>query len=189
MKKILFFIVVVPLFAFCNTIKVKDGLYYGYWVYKEHGAMKEYGVLANKPRKNMGKYILSPVPKFTDDNEIYVEVKGGVPTVYFYQKSVESDLNTVGWAGARFAEGNMVISSSTIRMVTEDTTENIFVGERISGKKLKFEKDELVPLSLIDDNGFNVSCNQYLDVNAYRENGLPYYSELILSLTLKGERE
>ncbi|KKC62287.1 hypothetical protein WG82_18135 [Citrobacter amalonaticus] len=177
MRKVLFFIVVVPFFAFCNTIKVKDGLYYGYWVYKEHGAMKEYGVLANKPRKNMGKYILSPVPKFTDDNEIYVEVKGGVPTVYFYQKSVESDLNTVGWAGARFAEGNMVISSSTIRMVTEDTTENIFVGDRIPGKKLKFEKDELVPLSLIDDNGFNVNCNQYLDVNAYRENGLPYYSE------------
>ncbi|MDH1758773.1 hypothetical protein [Klebsiella michiganensis] len=121
--------------------------------------------------------LIRTFPKFTDDNEIYVEVKGGVPTVYFYQKSVESDLNTVGWAGARFAEGNMVISSSTIRMVTEDTTENIFVGERISGKKLKFEKDELVPLSLIDDNGFNVNCNQYLDVNAYRENGLPYYSE------------
>ncbi|MBL5942547.1 hypothetical protein JBO44_04190 [Enterobacter asburiae] len=173
----MFFIVVVPFFAFCNTIKVKDGLYYGYWVYKEHGAIKEYGVLANKPRKIMGKYILSPVPKFTDDNEIYVEVKGGVPTVYFYQKSVESDLNTVGWAGARFSEGYMVISSSTIRMVTKDTTENIFVGERVPGKKLKFEKDELVPLSLIDDNGFNVSCNQYLDVNAYRENGLPYYSE------------
>lgn len=177
MKKILFFIAVVPFFAFCNTIKVKDGLYYGYWVYKDHGAMKEYGVLANEPRKIMGKYILNPVPKFTDDNEIYVKVKDGIPTVYFYQKNVESDLNTVGWAGARFAEGNMVISSSTIRMVTEDTTENIFVGEKIPGKKIKFEKDELVPLSLIDENGFNVNCNQYLDVNAYRENGLPYYSE------------
>lgn len=34
----------------------------------------------------MGKYILNSVPKFTDDNEIYVNVKGGVPTVYFYQK-------------------------------------------------------------------------------------------------------
>lgn len=177
MKKILFFIVFVPFFAFCNTIKIKDGLYYGYWVYKDHGAMKEYGVLANEPRKIMGKYILNPVPKFTDDNEIYVKVKGSVPTVYFYQKSVESDLNTVGWAGARFSEGNMVISSSTIRMVTEDTTENIFVGERIPGKKLKFEKDELVPLSLIDENGFNVNCNQYLDINAYRENGLPDYEE------------
>ncbi|WP_075183680.1 hypothetical protein [Pantoea sp. 1.19] len=177
MKKIFFFIAVIPFFAFCNTIKVKDGLYYGYWIYKDHGAMKEYGVLANEPRKVLGKYILSPVSKFTDDNEIYVKVKGGIPTLYFYQKSVASDLNTVGWAGARFSEENMVISSITIRMVTEATTENIFVGEKIPGKKIKFEKDELVPLSLIDENSFNVNCNKYLDVNAYRENGLPYYSE------------
>ena len=36
---------------------------------------------------------------------------------------------------------------------------------------------EVVPLSLIDDNSFNVDCNQYLDINAYRENGIPDYEE------------
>lgn len=177
MNKILFFIAVVPFFAFCNTIKVKDGLYYGYWVYKDHGAVKEYGVLANEPRKLMGEYILTPVHKFTDDNEIYIKVKGGIPIVYFYQKSVESDLNTVGWAGARFTEGDMIISTSTIRMVTEDATDHIFVGEEFLGKRIRLKKDEVVPLSLIDDNSFNVDCNQYLDINAYRENGIPDYEE------------
>lgn len=177
MNKILFFIAVVPFFALCNTIKVKDGLYYGYWVYKDHGAVKEYGVLANEPRKLMGKYILTPVHKFTDDNEIYIKVKGGIPIVYFYQKSVGSDLNTVGWAGARFTEGDMIISTSTIRMVTEDATDHIFVGEEFLGKRIRLKKDEVVPLSLIDDNSFNVDCNQYLDINAYRENGIPDYEE------------
>lgn len=176
MKKILFFIAVVPLFAFCNPNKVKDGLYYGYWVYKDHGAMKEYGVLANEPRKIMGKYILTPVPKFTD-NEIYIKVKEGVPTIYFFQKSVESDLNTVGWAVVQFSTGNMIISVSTIRMVTEDTTDHIFVGEKFLGKHISLKKYEVVPLSSIDEKSFNVNCNQYLDVNTYRENGLPYYSE------------
>lgn len=177
MRKILFFIAVFPYFAFCNTIKVKDGLYYGYWVYKDHGIVKEYGVLANEPRKIMGKYILAPVPKFTDDNEIYIKVKGGIPNIYFYQKSIGSDLNTVGWASARFTEGNMVISASTIRMITEDTTDHIFVGEEFIGKRIRLKKDEMVPLSLIDENGFNVDCNQYLDINAYRENGIPDYEE------------
>lgn len=177
MNKILFFIAVVPFFAFSNNIKVKDGLYYGYWVYKDHGAVKEYGILANEPRKLMGEYILTPVHKFTDDNEIYIKVKGGIPIVYFYQKSVGSDLNTVGWAGARFTEGDMIISTSTIRMVTEDATDHIFVGEEFLGKRIRLKKDEVVPLSLIDDNSFNVDCNQYLDINAYRENGIPDYEE------------
>lgn len=69
-KTAIFLALFLPAIAFSNGIKIKGGLYYGYWVYKDHGAMKEYGVLANDPRKIMGKYILSPVPKFTDDNEI-----------------------------------------------------------------------------------------------------------------------
>lgn len=49
--------------VFSNDIKVKDGLYYGYWVHKDKGVLKEHEVLANNLRKDAGKYISSPAPE------------------------------------------------------------------------------------------------------------------------------
>lgn len=177
MKKIFFSIAFVPFFAFCNNINVKDGLYYGYWVYKEHGAIKEYGVLANNPRKEINKYILTPVPQFAAADEIYIQVKDNIPVVYFYHENVGAELNTIGWGDANFTEEGMVISANTIRMVAEDSVDHVYVGEKFSGKRVGMEKKEVVPFSSIDDDGFKINCNQYLDINGYRDNGLPDYSE------------
>src|SRR5690606_13454075 len=95
--------------AFSNGIKIKDGLYYGYWVYKNKGVLTEYGVLANNPRKDTGEYILSPVPELAATDEIYIQIKNNVPTIFFYHESSDADLNVVGWASAKFSGGEMIV--------------------------------------------------------------------------------
>lgn len=53
MRRILLYaIFAFPLFAFGENFKIKDGLYYSYWVFKGKGTLKEYGNLTNNPRKN-----------------------------------------------------------------------------------------------------------------------------------------
>ncbi|EPY1491753.1 hypothetical protein [Klebsiella michiganensis] len=71
-KLMSFLALFLPAVAFSNRIKIKDGLYYGYWVYKNKGVLKEYGVLANNPRKDAGEYILSPTSELAATDEIYI---------------------------------------------------------------------------------------------------------------------
>lgn len=167
----------IPVAAFSNTIKIKDGLYYGYWVYKDRGVLKEYGVLADNPKKENSEYILTPTPKYTADDEIYIQVKGDKSAVYYYQESIDYELNTIGWADIKIHSNDISIGENTTRMVTEDTKERVVVGDKFSGKIVKLESDEIVPFKVINDDTFEVDCNQYLKVNGYRENGIPYYEE------------
>lgn len=178
MRKILLCMALAfPLIAFGENVQVKDGLYYSYWVYKDKGALKEYGTLANNPRKEMGKYILTPTPDYSAADEIYILVKGGNPVVYYYHANSGASFNTIGWADAKFSTNSMSIAKNTIRMVTEDTKELAIVGGKFSGKLVKLESDEVVPLRLINTDTFEVDCNQYLSVNGYRDNGIPDYEE------------
>lgn len=177
LKLMCFLALFIPVAAFSNAIKIKDGLYYGYWVYKDRGVLKEYGVLANNPKKENGEYILTPTPKYTADDEIYMQVKGSKSVVYFYHANVVSDFNTIGWADVKINSNNISIGENTIRMVTDDTKERVAVGGKFSGKIVKLESDEIVPFKVINDDIFEVDCNQYLKANGYRENGIPYYDE------------
>lgn len=178
MKKIIFYIVLAfPVIAFGKDIQIKDGLYYSYWVYRGEGMLKEYGALSNNPRKENDKYILTPNSDYSAADEIYIQVKGGNPSVYYYHSNSGASLNTIGWADAKFFTGGMSISKNTIRIVSEDTREHVFVGEEFSGKLVGLEKDEIVPLRLISGDTFEVDCNQYLDVNGYRDSGVPDHEE------------
>ncbi len=178
MKKILLYAALsFPLFAFGENFKIRDGLYYSYWVYKDKGALKEYGNLSNSPRKEMGRYVLTPTLEYTAADEIYMQVKNGEPVLYYYHVNVGAGYNTIGWADAKFSKNNMVIAENTIQMVTEDTKEHIVVGDEFSGKLVRLETDEIAPLRLIDDNTFEVDCNKYLNVNGYKDNGIPDYEE------------
>lgn len=76
MKKIfLLTMLIFPFIACAKNIKIKDGLYYGYWVYKDKEVLKEYGFLANNPKKDAGEYILNPLSELSAANEIYIQVK------------------------------------------------------------------------------------------------------------------
>ena len=177
LKLMCFLALFISAVAFSNAIKIKDGLYYGYWVYKNRGVLKEYGVLANNPKKENGEYILTPTPEYTADDDIYIQVKGDKSDVYYYHANVVSELNTIGWADIKIYSNNISIGENTIRMVTDDTKERVAVGDRFSGKIVRLESDEIVPFKVINDDTFEVDCNQYLKVNGYRENGIPYFKE------------
>ena len=178
MKKIIFYIFLVfPIITFSKSIQVKDGLYYGYWVYKDRGVLKEYGVLANNPRKDAGEYILSPAPELSATNEIYIQIKNNVPTLFFYHESVDADLNLVGWAEADFSGGEMIVSVNTIRFLKENSKERISVGDKFNGKVIRLDIGEKVPIGEVNGKGFSIDCNQYLEANGYAETGLPDVEE------------
>jgi hypothetical protein len=174
----LYIVLTVPAITFGKNIQIKDGLYYSYWVYKDNGVLKEYDALANNPKKEMGKYSLTPTPDYSAADEIYLQVKGGNPVVYYYHSNSGASLNTIGWAGAKFSSNGLVILENTIQMVSGDTKDNVYVGVNFPGKLVKLESDEVVPLKLIDDDTFEVDCNIYLDANGYRDSGIPDYEEL-----------
>ena len=172
----------IPVAAFSNAIKIKDGLYYGYWVYKDRGVLKEYGVLADNPKKENGEYILTPTPKYTADDEVYMQVKGSKSVVYYYHANAVSDFNTIGWADVKINSNNISIGKNTIRMVTEDTKDRVVVGDKFSGKIVRLERDEIVPFKVINDDIFEVDCNQYLKAIGRM------VSLLMMSQTHKGRR-
>lgn len=167
----------LPAVAFSNGIKINDGLYYGYWVYKDKEVLKEYGVLANNPRKDAGEYILSPVPELSATNEIYIQIKNNVPTIFFYHESSDAYSNIVGWTGAKFSGDQMIISANTIRFLKEDSKERIPVGDKFNGKVVRLDVGEKAPLKDVNDKGFSIDCNQYLKANNYAETGLPDVEE------------
>ncbi|WP_227660665.1 hypothetical protein [Hafnia alvei] len=167
----------LPAIAYSNGIKMKDGLYYGYWVYKDKRLLKEYGVLANNPRKDAGEYILSPVPELSATDEIYIQIKNNVPTIFFYHESSDAYLNVVGWAGAKFSGGEMIVSANTIRFLKEDSKERISVGDKFNGKVVRLDIGERAPIKDVNDKGFSIDCNQYLKANNYAETGLPDVEE------------
>ncbi|HEY2454512.1 MAG TPA: hypothetical protein VGI71_18225 [Scandinavium sp.] len=167
----------LPVIAFGNGIKIKDGLYYGYWVYKDNGVLKEYGVLANNPRKDSGEYILSPVPELTATNEIYIQIKNNVPTIFYYHESSDADLNVVGWASAKLSGSEMTVSVKSIRFLKEDSKERISVGDKFNGKVVRLDIGEKAPIENVNDKGFSIDCNQYLKTNKYAETGLPDVEE------------
>lgn len=134
-----FIALLLPTIAFGNGIKTKDDLFYGYWVYKDKGVLKEYGVLANNPRKDAGEYILSPASELAATDEIYIQIKDNVPTIFFYHESSDADLNVVGWAGAKFSGGEMIVSANTIRFLKEDSKERISVGDKFNGKVVRLD--------------------------------------------------
>lgn len=178
MKKIILYIILIfPVITFAKSIKVKDGLYYGYWVYKDKGVLKEYGVLANNPRKYAGEYILSPAPELAATDEIYILIKNNVPTIFFYHESSDADLNVVGWAGAKFSGGGMIVSANTIRFLKEDSKERISVGDKFNGKVVRLDIEEKAPIDEVNDKGFSIDCNEYLKANNYAETGLPDVEE------------
>lgn len=172
-----FLVLFLPAIAFSNGLKIKDGLYYGYWVYKEKGVLKEYGVLANNPKKDSSEYILSPDPEFAATNEIYIKINNNVPTIFFYHESSDADLNVVGWAGAKFSGGEMIVSANTIRFLKEDSKERISVGDKFDGKVVRLDIEEKAPIEEVNDEGFSIDCNQYLKTNNYAETGLPDVEE------------
>lgn len=176
-KTVLFLATIIPLLAFGKNIQMKDGLYYGYWVYKDKGMSKKYGVLANKPRKDAGEYILSPTSKSTATDEIYIQIKSNTPTLFFHHESSDADLNVAGWAGAKFIGSEMIISANTIRFLKEDSQERISVGDKFNGKVVQLKVGEKAPINAVDDEGFSVDCNEYLKVNNYMEMGLPDVEE------------
>lgn len=174
MKKIIIYVFLIfPVITFAKNIQVKDGLYYGYWVYKDKGVLKEYGVLANNPRKDAGEYILSPTSELAATDEIYIKIKDNVPTIFFYHESNDADLNVVGWAGAKFSGGEMIVSANTIRFLKEDSKERISVGDKFNGKVVRLDIGEKAPIEEVNDKGFSIDCNQYLKANNYAETGLP----------------
>ncbi|MEB5922984.1 hypothetical protein [Franconibacter daqui] len=178
MKKIfLYMFLIFPIITFAKSIQVRDGLYYGYWVYKDKGVLKQYGVLANNPRKDAGEYILSPVPILTATDEIYIQIKNNVPTIFFYHKNSDADLNVVGWAGAKFSGSEVIISANTIRFLKDDSKERISVGDKFNGKVVRLEIGEKAPIKEVNDKGFSIDCNQYLKANNYAETGLPNVEE------------
>lgn len=178
MKKTLIYIFLAfPLVTFGKNIQVKDGLYYGYWVYKDKGALKEYGVLANNPRKDAGEYILSPAPELFATNEIYIQIKNHEPTIFYYHESSDADLNVAGWASANFLGGEMIVSANTIRFLKDDSKERISVGDKFNGKVVRLDVGEKAPIEEVNDKGFNIDCNQYLKDNNYAETGLPDVEE------------
>ncbi|POT59878.1 hypothetical protein C3432_04000 [Citrobacter amalonaticus] len=178
MKKIfLYMILFFPVITCAKTIQIKDGLYYGYWVYKDKGVLKEYGVLANNPRKDSGEYILNPVPELAVANEIYVEIKDNVPELYFYHESSDADLNVVGWADAKFLGNDMIVLANTIRFLNEDSKERVSVGKKFNGKVVQLKNEEVVPINAVNGEGFSVDCNNYMKSNNYAETGLPDVEE------------
>ncbi|MFO3862467.1 hypothetical protein [Klebsiella michiganensis] len=176
-KLMSFLALFLPAVAFSNRIKIKDGLYYGYWVYKNKGVLKEYGVLANNPRKDAGEYILSPTSELAATDEIYIQIKDNVPTIFFYHESSDADLNVVGWAGAKFSGGEMIVSANTIRFLKEDSKERISVGDKFNGKVVRLDIGEKAPIEEVNDEGFSIDYNQYLKANNYAETGLPDVEE------------
>lgn len=152
-------------------------MYYGYWVYKNNGELKEYGVLANNPRKDAGEYILSPVPELSATDEIYIQIKNNVPTIFFYHGSRNAYLNVVGWAGAKFSGGEMIVSANTILFLKEDSKERISVGDKFNGKVVRLDIGEKASTKDINGKGFGIDCNQYLKANNYVEMGLPNVEE------------
>lgn len=178
MKKIFFYMIFIfPIITCAKTVQIKDGLYYGYWVYKDKGVLKEYGVLANNPRKDAGEYILSPTPKSIATDEIYIQIKNNTPTLFFHHESSDADLNVAGWAGAKFIGSEMIISANTIRFLKEDSQERISVGDKFNGKVVQLKVGEKAPIKAVDDEGFSVDCNEYLKVSNYMETGLPDVEE------------
>lgn len=178
MKKIILYVFLIfPVITFAKNTQVKDGLYYGYWVYKDKGVLKEYGVLANNPRKDAGEYILSPTSELAATDEIYIQIKDNVPTIFFYHESSDADLNVVGWASANFSEGEMIVSANTIRFLKEDSKERISVGDKFNGKVVRLDIGEKAPIEEVNDKGFSIDCNQYLKANNYAETGLPDVEE------------
>lgn len=174
MKKIfLLTMLIFPLIACAKNIKIKDGLYYGYWVYRDKEVLKEYGFLANNPRKDAGEYILNPLPELSAANEIYIKVKKNTPSLYYYHESSDADFNVAGWSGAKFVGNDMIVSTNTIRLLKEDSKERISVGREFNGKVVKLKVEEVVPINSIDDQGFNIDCYQYLEANNYAETGIP----------------
>lgn len=178
MKKIILYVFLIfPVITFAKNTQVKDGLYYGYWVYKDKGVLKEYGVLANNPRKDAGEYILSPTSELAATDEIYIQIKDNVPTIFFYHESSDADLNVVGWASAKFSEGEMIVSANTIRFLKEYSKERISVGDKFNGKVVRLDIGEKAPIEEVNDKGFSIDCNQYLKANNYAETGLPDVEE------------
>lgn len=178
MKKIILYVFLIfPVITFAKSTQVKDGLYYGYWVYKDKGVLKEYGVLANNPRKDAGEYILSPTSELAATDEIYIQIKDNVPTIFFYHESGYADLNVVGWAGAKFSGDEMIVSANTIRFLKEDSKERISVGDKFNGKVVRLDIGEKAPIEEVNDKGFSIDCNQYLKANNYAETGLPDVEE------------
>ncbi|OXL35986.1 hypothetical protein CA284_20990 [Enterobacter mori] len=178
MKKIILYVFLIfPVITFAKNTQVKDGLYYGYWVYKDKGVLKEYGVLANNPRKDASEYILSPTSELAATDEIYIQIKDNVPTIFFYHESSDADLNVVGWASAKFSGGEMIVSANTIRFLKEDSKERISVGDKFNGKVVRLDIGEKAPIEEVNDKGFSIDCNQYLKANNYAETGLPDVEE------------
>lgn len=184
MIKALFIIMSYLGFSYCaNAEKPSDGLYYSFWSYQSHGKIKEYPVLKNKPEKINDKYILSKAGEYGGDDEIYIQIKNGMPALYYTHASNESLDITHGWADAHFIDNKIIISTSTI--VTTLTSDgkggdkDIFVGVPFFGKKVPLIKNEIVPFEKTDENSFKVDCNKYLDVNDYRNGDIPDYSESI----------
>ncbi|WP_105654837.1 hypothetical protein [Cronobacter dublinensis] len=178
MKKIILYVLLIfPVVSFAKSTQVKDGLYYGYWVYKDKGVLKEYEVLANNPRKDAGEYILSPTSELATTDELYIQIKDNVPTIFFYHESSDADLNVVGWAGAKFSGDEMIISENTIRFLKEDSKERISVGDKFNGKVVRLDIGEKAPIEDVNDKGFSIDCNQYLKANNYAETGLPDVEE------------
>lgn len=170
-------ILIFPVIACAKTIQIQDGLYYGYWVYKDKGVLKEYGVLANNPRKDADEYILNPVPKFTATDEIYIEIKNNTPTLFFYHEASDADLNVVGWSDANFLGSEMILSANTIRFLKEDEKERISVGKKFNGKVVQLKTLERAPIKMSNNEEFSIDCNQYLKTNNYAETGLPNVEE------------
>lgn len=174
MKKIFILTMLIfPLIACGKNIKINDGLYYGYWVYKDKEVLKEYGFLASNPKKDADEYILNPLSELSAANEIYIQVKKNTPYLYYYHESSDADFNVVGWSDAKFVGNDMIVSTNTIRFLKEDSKERISVGREFNGKVVKLNVEEVVPINSIDDQGFNIDCNQYLEANNYAETGIP----------------
>ncbi|RJT45064.1 hypothetical protein [Rahnella woolbedingensis] len=168
---------------YANAEKPSDGLYYSYWNYKSDGKIKEYSVLKNKPEKVSNKYILSKPGKYGGDDEIYIDIKNGAPTLYYSHANNESQSITRGWADARFVDNEIIISASTIitTSIKDDMkiSKDNFVGDQFPGKKIPLERNEIVPFETINSNSFKVDCNKYLDINNYRGGDIPDYNESI----------
>ncbi|RHX75341.1 hypothetical protein DSY27_10555, partial [Lactobacillus helveticus] len=95
----------------------------------------------------------------------------------FYHESCDADLNVVGWASAKFSEGEMIVSANTIRFLKEDSKERISVGDKFNGKVVRLDIGEKAPIEEVNDKGFSIDCNQYLKANNYAETGLPDVEE------------
>lgn len=121
-------------------------------------------------RNGSGEYVLSY--RSESINEVYFKVQNNSVASYYYKSG---DNWIVGQAEATYNAKNHVMVVNKIAEsihIPSDTT-IVKVGGNLIGKGKVQLKKELIPLSGVTDNGFTISCDQYVSDNGIQAFDFP----------------